>query len=66
MKTSMLSVKGGKSKGVFGVEGMFSNDFGIGDMRGDSFVAIEHSCSELVEILRLFVFAFMCPLDNQN
>ena len=39
--------------------GVFGNNFSIGNMGGSSFVAVDHSCSELVGILRLFIFAFI-------
>ena len=58
-------VFGGKKgkQGVLGVLRMFRNDFGIGDIRGGSFVAVDHPCSELVGVLRLFVFAFIHVLQ---
>ena len=62
MKTSMFSAVGRESERVFGVLRMFRNNFGVSDMRGSSFIAIEHSCSELVGVLRLFIFAFICVL----
>ena len=61
MKTSMFSLIG--SKGVFGVLRVFRNDFGISDVRGSSFVAVEHLCSKLIGVLRLFVFAFIHVLQ---
>ena len=60
--SGMFSTVGRESERVFGVLGMFRNDFGISDMRGCSFVAVDHSCSELVGVLRLFVIAFICVL----
>ena len=62
MKTSMFSAVGRESEGVFSVLRMFRNDFSICDKRGCSFVAVDHSCSELVRVLRLFVFTFICVL----
>ena len=63
MKAGIFSVVGRESERVFGVLGMFGNDFGISDVRGSSFVAVDHLCSELVGVLRLFVFAFIRVLQ---
>ena len=63
MKESVISAVRREGKRVFGVLRMFGNDFGIGDMGGSSFVAVDHLCSELVGVLRLFVFAFICVLQ---
>ena len=63
MKTGMFSLIGRKGEGVFGVLRVFRNKFGIYDMRGSSFVAVDHPCSELVGVLRLFIFAFICALQ---
>ena len=63
MKTSVFSSIGRESKGVFGVLRVFRNDFGISDVRGSSFVAVEHLCSKLIGVLRLFVFAFIHVLQ---
>ena len=38
---------------------MLRDDFSICDVGGGSFVAVDYSCSELVGVLRLFVFAFI-------
>ena len=62
MKTGMFSMIGRESKGVFSVLRMFRNDFGICDKRGCSFVAVDHPCSELVGVLRLFIFTFILIL----
>ena len=62
VETSVFLLIRGESEGVFGVLRMFGNDFGISDMRGSSFVAVDHLCSELVRILRLFIFIFICVL----
>ena len=62
MKAGVVLVGGRKSEWVFGVLGMFGNDFGISDVRGSSFVAVDHLCSELVGVLRLFIFIFICVL----
>ena len=62
MKAGVFLVVGRKSERVFGVLGMFGNDFGISDVRGSSFVAVDHLCSELVGVLRLFIFIFICVL----
>ena len=59
METGVFSAIGGKGKRVFGVLGMFGNDFGISDVGGSSFVAVDHPCSELVGVLRLFIFIFI-------
>ena len=59
MKTGVFSSIGGESEGVFGVLRMFGNNFGICDKRRYRFVAVDHSCSDLVGVLRLFVFAFI-------
>ena len=59
MKTGMFSVKKKKSERVFSVKRVFINDFGICDVGGGSFVAVDHSCSELVGVLKLFIFAFI-------
>ena len=59
MKAGMLSVVGRGSEGVLGVLGIFGNNFGISDVGGGSFIAVDHLCSELVRVLRLFVFAFI-------
>ena len=56
MKVGMFSVVGRESERVFGVLGMFRDDFSVSDMRGCSFVAVDHPCSELVGVLRLFIF----------
>ena len=51
MKTSVFLAVGRESKkGVFGVLEMFGNDFSICDKGRCSFVAVDHSCSELVGI----------------
>ena len=63
MKAGMSSVVGRESEGVLGVLRMFRNDFGISDMGGGSFVAVDHPCLELAGILRLFVFAFIHVLQ---
>ena len=63
MKTRVFSVVGRESERVFGVLGMFGNDFSISDMRGSSFVAVDHPCSELVGVLRLFIFIFIHVLQ---
>ena len=63
METGMFLVVRRKSEGVFGVLRMFRNDFGICDKGGCSFVAVDHLCSELVGVLRLFIFAFICVLQ---
>ena len=62
MKAGMFLVVGRESEGVLGVLRMFRNDFGVGDMGGGSFVAVDHLCSELVGILR-FIFVFICVLQ---
>ena len=59
MKAGMFLTVGRESKRVFSVLRMFKNDFSICDMRGSSFIAVDHLCSELVGVLRLFVFAFI-------
>ena len=59
MKAGMFLAVRGKSERVLGVLGMFGNDFSISDMGGGSFVAVDHLCSELVGVLRLFIFAFI-------
>ena len=62
METGMFLVVRRKSKGVFGVLRIFRNDFGTCDKGGCSFVAVVHlQCSELVGVLRLFIFA-LCVL----
>ena len=63
MKTSMFLAVGREGKRVFGVLRMFRDDFSIGDMRGYSFIAVDHLCLELVEVLRLFIFAFIYVLQ---
>ena len=63
MKAGMFSAVRRESERIFGVLGMFRNDFGISDMRGCSFVAVDHLCSELVGVLRLFIFAFIHVLQ---
>ena len=62
MKTGMFSVVGREGERILGVLGMFGNNFSISDVGGSSFVAVDHLCSELVGVLRLFVFAFICVL----
>ena len=62
MKTGMFSVEKRESERIFSVKGMFINNFGIGNMGGGSSVAVDHSCSKLVGVLRLFVFTFICIL----
>ena len=62
MKAGMFLMVGRESKRVFGVLGVFGNNFSICEVRGSSFVAVDHLCSELVGVLRLFVFAFICVL----
>ena len=63
MKTGMFLVIGRESKGAFGILGVFRDNFSICNKRGCSFVAVDHSCSELVGVLRLFIFAFICVLQ---
>ena len=63
MKTSMLSAERRKSGRVFGVKRMFRDNFSISNVGGSSFVAIDHSGSELGGVLRLFIFAFICVLQ---
>ena len=63
MEKGVFLVIGRESKGVFGVLRVFRNDFSICDKRGCSFVAVDHSCSELVGVLRLFIFTFICILQ---
>ena len=53
----------GSKKGILGVLRVFGNDFSISDMGGSSFVAVDHLCSELVGVLRLFIFTFICVLQ---
>ena len=62
IKTGVFLSIGRKGERVFSVLRMFRNNFGICDKGGCSFVAVDHLCSELVGILRLFVFAFICIL----
>ena len=62
METSMFSVVRKKSKRIFGVLRVFKNNFGVSDLGGSSFVAVEHLCSELVGVLRLFIFTFIRAL----
>ena len=59
MKTSMFSSIGRKGKRVFSVLRVFRDDFGICDKRGCPFVAVDHSCLELVGVLELFIFIFI-------
>ena len=59
MKAGMSSVVGRESEGVLGVLGLFGNDFSVSDVGGGSFVAVDHLCSELVGVLRLFIFIFI-------
>ena len=59
MKAGMLSMVRRESEGVLGILRMFGNNFGIGDMGGGSFVTVDHPCSELVGVLRLFIFVFI-------
>ena len=63
MKTGMFLLIRRESEGVFDVLRMFRNDLGISDKGGCSFVAVDHSCSKLVGILRLFVFTFIHVLQ---
>ena len=56
MKAGMLLMVRRESEGVLGILRMFGNDFGIGDMGGGSFVTVDHLCSELVGVLRLFIY----------
>ena len=63
MKAGVFSVVGRESKRVFGVLGMFRNDLGISNVRGCSLVAVDHLCLELVGVLRLFIFTFICVLQ---
>ena len=62
VKAGMFSVIGREGKGVFGVLRAFRNDFGVCNKGECSFVAVDHSCLELVGVLRLFVFTFICVL----
>ena len=55
----LFSVVRRESERVLGVLRMFGNDFGISDIGGSSFVAVDHPCSELVGVLRLFIFIFI-------
>ena len=59
MKTGMFSSIGRKGEGVFGVLRVFENNFGICNVGGSSFVAVDHPCSELVGVLELFIFTFI-------
>ena len=59
VETSVFLLIRGESEGVFGVLRVFRNDFSVCDKRGCSSVAVDHLCSELVGILRLFIFAFI-------
>ena len=63
MKAGMFSAVRRESERVFGVLRMFRNDFSISDMRGSSFVTVDHPCSELVGVLRLFIFTFIHVLQ---
>ena len=62
MKRGVFSVVGRESEGVLGVLRVFRDDFSICDKGGCSFVAVDHSCLELVGVLRSFIFAFICIL----
>ena len=68
MKASMLLMKGGEGKRIFGLMRLFGTDFGISDVSGNPFVTVDHYSLELVGVLRLFVFVFICicPPDSQN
>ena len=59
MEAGMFSVVGREGERILGVLGMFRNDFGVSNIGGSSFVAVDHSCSKLIGVLRLFVFAFI-------
>ena len=59
MKTGVFSSIRRESKGIFGVLRAFENNFSICDMRGSSFVAVDHLCSKVVRVLRLFIFIFI-------
>ena len=59
MKAGMFTAVRRESKGVLCVLRVFRNDFSIGDVRRSSFVAVDHLCSELVRVLRLFILAFI-------
>ena len=62
MKAGMFSVVRREGERVFGILRMFRNYFSVSDVGGSSFVAVDHLCSELVGVLRLFIFAFICIL----
>ena len=69
MKTGMFLVVGRESERVFGVLGVFVDDFGISDVGGGSFVTVDHLCSELVGVLTLEVVHlhfYTHPPDNRN
>ena len=59
MKAGVFLVVRREGERVFGILRMFRNDFGVSDVGGSSFVAVDHLCSELVGVLRLFIFAFI-------
>ena len=63
MEAGMFSAVREKSERILGVLGMFRNDISVSDMGGGSFVAVDHPYSELVGVLRLFVFTFICVLQ---
>ena len=44
MKAGVFLAVRRESEGIFGVLRVFGNDFGIGDVRGSSFVAVDHPC----------------------
>ena len=62
MEASMFSAVEREGEGVFSVLRVFRSDFSICDKRGCSFVAVDHLCSELVGVLRLFIFTFILIL----